>query len=892
MSQPTFVQKVGVKSSSATTQTITIATTLGNTIILPVIITQTSPKQQVANIVDSAGNNAVGVPINKWTLLGANVQNGTRIEVWACKGAAVVSSITVNLASGGGAAAFMAVAVEESTCNGISSPQFQAVLPAQNPYVGQYIHEKVCVFPNSAAEKLFAIFVLPGDGLTSTQDFNSTPMDGTVRAHDQLTTTPSLAYQIIEQGTVDSGTVNPGTPFSSTADDGLLCADAINAAVFATAAHVAASRMVCIYFVISGGLILNTQPGFSDQPDTGLAAEKVSLGVQLAKISNNAMFGMVRSEFFQGVYKNGDTVDLPVSPADGYAYTREELTYIWAVYSSANPANGWITGPAALWYCGWKVDQDTGAVISEEWYRSDGASSVSNDGFLQVFTIGQRQQASLTIAAQPTFAEINSSAYYQDRALDTDLLVNLNNNAKWTAVKNEVIYMGEFYQGKTVGQPVSPADGYKYEYSEVAFTHSWRWTCGQASYQAPAWGTDWSFDGMHADISSTGAVTCEIVWGGRGGEGSSVDNTSGRIAVFAICSRQPRWTVYANSRTWDNVGGKNVSSFVLPYGSMSGPNAYALNTQLMQDVFGGVDPRPLYPTTRIPVTAGQVYVLKYAGGKIPSYAGTPDYDPLGGSSGFGTISCCGQYVSSSQKELCCVGCYTDDAGNIVGSPFFTGNTSISLTIPIGATHIQLGVNDFGPDGTEPQYYVGGWQFTINRYVPELANQFAEVSSSVFYPGNLLPASAVLQIHKNIQEASLSPEIFGPTDYAVGTTIPTPTSPLDGYAYSRSELTYIWDWKYATVGAAWPPGNNNMRTAQFTCNVNESTGVVTMDFWRLAPGGPYYHYTSGFAAKITVTVVAVRSKQQTPITAPVTNNAPSDAGSQGDGTPPGWTVNGV
>ena len=479
MAQPGFVQKVGVKSTSASTQTITIASTAGNTLFVAVLIQQTNPKQQVANIVDSAGNNTAGVPINGWSLLGSNINAGVRIEIWACKAAAVVSNIVVNLSSLGGAAPFMALGVEYNACNGISTPQFQGLIPAQNPYVAQPIHEKVAVFPNSASEKLFALFVLPGDGVGgSTQNFYPFPMDGTVRAQDQLTTTPSMAYQLIEQGTVDSGTVNSGTPFASATDDGLLGADAVNNSVLATSANLAANGMCCIYFVISGGLILNTQPGFSDQPDAGLAAGKVSLGVQFAKISNNAAFGMARIEFFQGVYKNGDTVELPVSPVDGYAYTREECTYIWSVYSSANPSTGWITGPSALWYMGWKVDQISGDVLSEEWYRNDAQSAVSNDGFLQVFTIGQRQQQALAIANQPTFAEIPPTTFYQDKSVDTSLMINLNNNAKWSAVSNEIIYMGEFYNGQTVPAPVSPADGYVYTRAEVMNVHSWRWTCG------------------------------------------------------------------------------------------------------------------------------------------------------------------------------------------------------------------------------------------------------------------------------------------------------------------------------------------------------------------------------------------------------------------------------
>jgi len=43
-------------------------------------------------------------------------------------------------------------------------------------------------------------------------------------------------------------------------------------------------------------------------------------------------FAAVRTEEFWGYYKNGETVALPVSPADGYAYAREELRYVWSIF--------------------------------------------------------------------------------------------------------------------------------------------------------------------------------------------------------------------------------------------------------------------------------------------------------------------------------------------------------------------------------------------------------------------------------------------------------------------------------------------------------------------------------------------------------------------------------
>jgi hypothetical protein len=198
----------------------------------------------------------------------------------------------------------------------------------------------------------------------------------------------------------------------------------------------------------------------------------------------------------------------------------------------------------------------------------------------------------------------------------------------------------------------------------------------------------------------------------------------------------------------------------------------------------------------------------------------------------------------------------------------------------------------------------------------VANKFAEISNTLFYPGKPLPAGIAAQLVNNINEAALTPEFFGPTLYELGATIPTPVSPIDGYAYQRSELTYVWEWGEMVAYPSFPPPSGaNQRTALFSAQVNEATGVITNTttplgsateytsvVWRYVPGGPYVAYTapgsgggggSGTVAAISVVVVACRSAQQTEITQ-LSNVPPTDAGSSvGDQVSPGAiTVNGV
>lgn len=285
-------------------------------------------------------------------------------------------------------------------------------------------------------------------------------------------------------------------------------------------------------------LTLDKIPGFADLPNASLIAGNVALGSHLAKISDNAALGMMRLERFPGLYKNGDTVPLPVSAVDGYTYTRAELLYVWGIQTSLNPDTGWITGPDALWYAGWKVDQTTGLVSTEEWYRRSGSSdqaASSNDGVLRVWTLGQRQRTNLTLINQAlAYTDVDPAALTTDAADTQAIMQGLSKNAKFGVVKSELVYMGEFKNGDTVPRPVSPADAYQYTYAQTKFQFSWRWTTLNTAYTQPDKGLG-QLGPMKAAITpSTGAVAVSIEYIN---DSNTMLTTHGRIAVFALCTR-------------------------------------------------------------------------------------------------------------------------------------------------------------------------------------------------------------------------------------------------------------------------------------------------------------------------------------------------------------------
>lgn len=151
-------------------------------------------------------------------------------------------------------------------------------------------------------------------------------------------------------------------------------------------------------------LKIKLQPGFVDLPDSDLAADKALTDDILVKISQNSKFSTVRCEYiFMGFYVNGDTIPVPVSPVDGYAYSREELLFDFTLYTTRAPAAGFVSGqadppaisanqPANLLFYTNDIDDATGVVtIVTAYYFQGGAQTDTNNGILKVFAVCQRE---------------------------------------------------------------------------------------------------------------------------------------------------------------------------------------------------------------------------------------------------------------------------------------------------------------------------------------------------------------------------------------------------------------------------------------------------------------------------------------------------------------------
>lgn len=149
-------------------------------------------------------------------------------------------------------------------------------------------------------------------------------------------------------------------------------------------------------------LTLTSQPGFTEVPDSSLDAGNPVTSAVIKAMNSASKFAAVRTEQFYGYYRNGETVVLPVSPADGYQYAREELLYSWSTYwtggapSALNgtqtaPTRGATGGEGNLLQFGANVDQVTGAVSCVASYYKTSQQD-PNDGILLVITHATRQR--------------------------------------------------------------------------------------------------------------------------------------------------------------------------------------------------------------------------------------------------------------------------------------------------------------------------------------------------------------------------------------------------------------------------------------------------------------------------------------------------------------------
>jgi hypothetical protein len=167
-------------------------------------------------------------------------------------------------------------------------------------------------------------------------------------------------------------------------------------------------------------LTLTKASAFSQVAQSALTTGTALAAASMQGINENAKFAAVRNEEFFGFCSNGATVPLPVSPADAYEYSRDELNYECSLYWSGGdnqgtwsgnqgavnnapnyvlqwqatpPFRGATTGGGQLVGMAYSVNQATGVVSCAMTYMKDGllaTTTTTTDGILFITVIARR----------------------------------------------------------------------------------------------------------------------------------------------------------------------------------------------------------------------------------------------------------------------------------------------------------------------------------------------------------------------------------------------------------------------------------------------------------------------------------------------------------------------
>jgi hypothetical protein len=571
-------------------------------------------------------------------------------------------------------------------------------------------------------------------------------------------------------------------------------------------------------------------PGFADVSDAALAAENFASGVLMGRITENAAMGLVRPEVFVTTQRNGDTVALPVSPVDGYVYSRDELIYCWGINSTVDPGTGWASVNGMMWFAQWFVDQTTGKVTSEIWYSLNDAGTKNqktNDGTLVVYTVGQRRKNSLFFKDGPAYYTDHADAdFATDIAAKTSLLKDVSRNAKFGITTTEAFYMGTYKGGQQVGLPTSPIDGYKYTYGEITFQLSWVWTTNGDKFESPQT-TNPTFpfslaqlQRFTASIDASGNITTNVVY---------IDTaefsftTFGRLAVVAFCQRKG---VQMGANQWLRLmglcgawtSGSGVVVQPVAIGSTRSlvcpPGASKLQLGIDDDLQGMGD--------NVSTTFFNVTATSRRGnwtGTVPANTAPWDNIPANAAYPLGPA-----FMNHAPIEIPLT---------------FTPGDVVSI---VATGTVTDGLGDSGPDGhagVTGDYLSALGNVFPTKYMHELgaggafapsnANSFAWVDSNQLAAGKPLRYDLLQQVNKNTRQACVTPEIFLSGNFTNGQTVPLPTG-ADGYVYTRAELTYIWEWN--TTGAN---ASGMIRLVALASWVDQNTGVVSITEAHLKTG---------------------------------------------------------
>jgi hypothetical protein len=150
----------------------------------------------------------------------------------------------------------------------------------------------------------------------------------------------------------------------------------------------------------------------------------------------------------------------------------------------------------------------------------------------------------LTFNTIPGFFDIADSVLAAGQPLTDDAILKISHNAKFAAVRTEILFMGYFQPGDTVPTAVSPVDGYAYSRAECMYLPilvssrlpAAGFVAGQSDF--PPLASNDPGQGSLAIVpyqldvnDATGQIVCQTYWSTSGPENQGV------VKVYCIAVR-------------------------------------------------------------------------------------------------------------------------------------------------------------------------------------------------------------------------------------------------------------------------------------------------------------------------------------------------------------------
>jgi hypothetical protein len=449
----------------------------------------------------------------------------------------------------------------------------------------------------------------------------------------------------------------------------------------------------------------------------------------------------------------------------------------------------------------------------------------------------------ITLTTIPGFADIPARSLNAEQVALASHIGHMAANASFGLCQLEV-FVGLYHNGDTVSLPTSSFDGYTYSREELMYAWTVQssvnantnWISGPDSLWFAAWKVD----------QTTGLVSTLEAYRRSGSNYQGAQSSDGTICVFTIAQRQRTNIIIATPLTaYTDIAD---SAFA---------QDKAWTTTLAEQMninakFGAVSSEVLY-------------MGEFTDSQTVGVATSPKDGYVYSHSQMNLIHCWRWTTTASAFAV------PDLSRGQLGPFQCTINQStgvVSITVQMIDNNGNL--NSYHDMGRVAVFALCSRSNLISG-ISATANAFAELNSAFFQPGSTLRASTLSQLNKNCREAALTHEFFGPTSYANGSTIPLVTSPVDGYAYTRDEMFYIWDWEDTTNQTG-----THLRLPLFLLNT-ASLPTISLQVWRLPPGGPALD-DNNTLARVSVTVVAIRgSTHSVPASPTVTQPANSGTG---------------